>query len=267
MFEAEFDADEADIDERPVRRSLGKKKSVVRGPSLGALQRPLNDAVRPCLVELTHLFARERRTPPDVAYTHARKLLTTTKLKLEGLALPAADVTDIHYALVAFADEVMQLHSGALKEFWRAHLLQLELYGETRAGEGFFERLERAKADSRLGVLRVYQLCLIFGFHGIYGQHGELERENLLDELRAVLGDQAGRSSLRLAPYGARPSEPGVDRVRNRLLIWLAAGTAVAAAAWYVGIAFTLDAQQRTLHEAIRRAHEDLKVGLVASGE
>jgi type VI secretion system protein ImpK len=269
MFE--FEADEADLQERPVKRARAgraTKQHAGRGETLATLQRPLNDAVRPCLVELTYLSSRERKTPPDVAYTHARKLLQSTKTQLEALALPPADVGDIHYALVAFADEVMQLHPGPLKEFWRAHLLQLELYGETRAGEGFFERLQQAKQDRRLGVLRVYHLCLVFGFHGIYSQHGELERENLLDEVRLLLGDRkTSRSAARLAPFGARPAEPGVDRVRNRLLLWLAAGTAMASAAWYVGIAFTLDAQQRTLQEAIRRAYEDLRVGLVASDE
>ncbi|MDB4975952.1 MAG: putative transrane protein [Myxococcaceae bacterium] len=262
---------EEDTEARPIRRARGArgpKKPAFAEESLATLQRPIHDAVRPCLVELAYLGARERRTPPDVAYEHARKLLHTTKAKLEALSLPVDDVRDIHYALAAFGDEAMQQHPGPLKDFWQSHLLQLELYGETRAGEGFFERLERAKTDRRLGVLRVYHLCLLFGFHGIYGQHGELERENLLDEVRQALGDHGnGLSHVRLSPHGERPDEPGMDQVRNRLLLWLASGTALAAAAWYVGISFTLDAQERTLNESVRRAYEDLKVGLAAGGE
>lgn len=259
---------EADLELPPVRRTRFSKNPPVVEASIGTLQRPINDAVRPCLVEIAYLSARERRTPPDVAHAHARKLLLATKAQLEALGIATNDIRDIHYALAAFADEAMQQHPGPLKEFWQAHLLQLELYGETRAGEGFFERLEVAKTDGRLGVLRVYYLCLLFGFHGIYGAHGELERENLIDEVRLALGDRGkGLTSARLAPHGARPQEPNLDRVRNRLLLWLAAGTALAAGAWYVGISFTLDAQERTLNDSIRRASEDLKVGIVTPSD
>lgn len=249
------------VEARPIRRVRTKIKKLRVEETLASLQQPVNEVVRPCLAGLVYLSADSRKMPPDVAYTHVRKLLVQTKAKLQGLGLRAEDAEDIHYALVAFADEVMQQQSPAMTEFWRAHLLQLELYGETRAGEGFFNRLQKAKDENRLAALRVFQLCLLFGFYGIYGEHGELERENLVEELRSALGEEKGRQ-ITLAPHGGRPDEPTLDRVRNRLLLWLGAVAALGAVAWYVGIAFTLNAQANLLQEAVHQAARDLEVGL-----
>ncbi|HEX5660308.1 MAG TPA: DotU family type IV/VI secretion system protein [Polyangiales bacterium] len=229
--------------------------------------RPLGQVVRPCVLQIVQLATRG--TTPDVAHTQVRKLLSTTLARLQALSLPRADVADIHYALVAFADELMLRPSSPLRDFWQAHLLQLELFGENRAGEGFFERLRRAKADQRNGVLRVYQTCLLFGFHGIYAQHGELERENLMEEVRHALGEHGSTALTRgtLSPNGQTPDEPVLDRVRNHLMLWLAVLAALSAVAWYVGIAFTLDAQSTNLRDAIRVATEDLRSGTVAGSE
>ncbi|HWO11867.1 MAG TPA: DotU family type IV/VI secretion system protein, partial [Polyangiaceae bacterium] len=108
-------------------------------------ERPLHEAVRPLLVELSYLRRRENMPPADVLFEYARKQLNRLRAKLQELGLPPEDVTDAYYALVAFVDEVMQADQGPLKDFWQAHLLQLELFGETRAGEGFFDRLNRAR--------------------------------------------------------------------------------------------------------------------------
>src|SRR5262245_39851381 len=194
-------------------------------------ERPLHEAVRPLLVELSYLRRRENMPPADVLFEYARKQLNRLRAKLQEIGLPPEDVTDAYYALVAFVDEVMQADQGPLKDFWQAHLLQLELFGETRAGEGFYDRLSRAQDERRLAVLRVYYLCLLFGFHGVYAHHGELERENLMESVRESLG-VALDDSAPLAPFGARPDEPAADGDRNRLLQWLAMAAAALAVVW-----------------------------------
>jgi type VI secretion system protein ImpK len=258
------------------RRPTARRRKETSFPDLSLLdavispgvnvQRSISEAIRPCLVEVACLGLRERKPPVDVAYAHARDLLNSTKSRLEALSLPREDVRDIFYALVAYTDEVMQLEPGPLKEFWQAHLLQLEYFDETRAGEGFFERLEKRKAEHSLPVLRVYHLCLLFGFHGIYAHHGELERENLIDSLRVILGDkQASARPTPLSPRGERPDEPGASRERNVLLQWFAGACAALAVIWYVGIVFAVDAQERVLAETLARAVEDLKLGTTAA--
>ncbi len=249
-----------------LRSAIAAKPAKSSGLS-GALKK-VNDIVRPCLITVTqlHNLKRERKPPPEMVYQNLRNLLGSTVRKLEGVGLPPEDVQDIRYALVAFIDELMQSDPGPLREFWVSHLLQLEFFSETRAGEGFFERLEKVKSARKGPVMRVYYLCLLFGFHGIYGQHGELERENLIVGVQSALGDCGGLvNEPNLAPHGHRPDEPGIDRERNRLLQFLAIAAAVMAVVWYVGLVFTVDAQEHTLTETLQNAYEDLKAGLSAS--
>ena len=244
-----------------------KRKQTARAESRAARlespERPLHEAVRPLLVELSYLRRRENRPPADVLFEYARKQLNRVRAKLQELGLPPEDVTDAYYALVAFVDEVMQADQGPLKDFWQAHLLQLELFGETRAGEGFYDRLNRAREERRLSVLRVYYLCLLFGFHGIYAHHGELERENLMESVRESLGI-ALDDSAPLAPFGARPDEPAADGDRNRLLQWLAICAAGLAVIWYAGVAFSVNARARALEDALSRASDTITQGFVA---
>jgi type VI secretion system protein ImpK len=201
--------------------------------------------------------------PADVLFDYARRQLNRLRTKLQELGLPPEDVTDAYYALVAFVDEVMQADQGPLKDFWQAHLLQLELFGETRAGEGFFDRLIRVQDERRLSVLRVYYLCLLFGFHGIYAHHGELERENLMESVRESLGI-ALEDAAPLAPFGPRPDEPAADGDRNRLLQWLSVSAAALAMIAYLGIAFSLGASGRALSQSLSRAADEVSQEFVS---
>jgi len=234
-----------------------------------SLDASIHDAIRPCLTGITYLARRDPLPPLDVVYEHARSYLSRAKLRLDGLALDPADTQDMYYALVAYIDEVLQAEPGPLEEFWQAHLLQLEHFGETRAGEGFFERLERASSDGRMSVLRVYYVCLLLGFRGIYGAHGELERENLIVRVRETLGE-LGESAAEpragaLSPYGARPHEPGADRRRNWLLQGVAVSAMTLAALWYVGLVFVVDARAQSLRALLNDAYEDLTTGRVGA--
>ncbi|MEY4580129.1 MAG: hypothetical protein RL701_4832 [Pseudomonadota bacterium] len=248
---------------RRVQRKLRGSRAADSGKlaRLEAPEHPLHEAVRPLLVELAHLRQRTQLPPADVLFEHARNQLNRVRAKLEELGLSPEDVQDVYYALVAFVDEAMQADRGPLKDFWQAHLLQLELFGETRAGEGFFDRMTRIQSERRLAVLRVYYLCMLFGFRGIYADHGDLERENLIESVRATLGI-AFDERAPLAPHGARPDEPAADRERNRWLQWSAFSAAALAVVWYLGVAFSLDAQARTLTSGLTRAAEDVAAGI-----
>jgi len=239
-----------------------RRERAVGEPLEMSIHGPIHDAVRPCLTEITYLAQRDPMPPNDVVYDFARTQLHRAKVRLDGLSLPPLDREDIHYALVAYIDEVLQARPE-LKEFWQAHLLQLEHFGETRAGEGFFDRLERAQSDARLPVLRVYYVCLLLGFRGIYGKHGDLERENLIARLRELLGESSDPLATRaLSPFGARPDEPGADRRRNRLLQSVAVAAMTLSTLWYVALSFVVDAQAQSLVDALHGAYVDLKANV-----
>jgi type VI secretion system protein ImpK len=247
-------------DARPVQRKrrASRPKQPAGMQQLETSDRALHDAVRPLLVELSYLRQRDQLPPADVLFEHARRELNKLRVRLEELGLGPSDVEHIYYALVAFVDETMQADRGPLKDFWQAHLLQLELFGETRAGEGFYERLSTLCAERRLSALRVYYLCLLFGFQGIYAHHGALERENLIESVRETLGI-ALEDRAPLSPAGSRPDEPATDRRHKRLMQWIAYSTAAIALLWYLGVAFSLDDRARSLAAALARAASELE--------
>lgn len=215
---------------------------------------PIHDAVRPFLVSVVRLHQADAASRPEPATVHerVRALLDETIQGVGKLDLDPEDVEAVRYALVAFADEMMQAEPGPLRDHWQQHLLQLSLFGETRAGEGFYRRLEALRADgARLPALHVYYLCLLFGFRGMYIKQ-PMEREHLVDATRRALVEGSLHDPRPpLAPRGARPDEPAADRQRNRLVQWLAVGALAMGLLWYIGSAFVVNARSLTLRERI----------------
>jgi type VI secretion system protein ImpK len=200
----------------------------------------LNDIVRPfisVLLEL-HSIRSENRPQAEAVHAQIRKFLEETMARAKSLQLPAEDLRDLRYALVAFADELMQLEAGRFKDFWRSHSLQEEHFDEALAGEGFFKKLSQLRADPRrFPVLQVYYLCMLFGFRGKYRGSEELAFETLLDEVRLEIERRAVSPGVfKLAPRGYRPDDPGADTKRNLLLQSLAIVAAIVSLFWYIGL-------------------------------
>ncbi len=133
------------------------------------------------------------------------------------------DVRDAEFATVAFLDEVVlslpDLANGSARAEWKRQTLAVELYGEARAGEVFFDKLESQLTGRRdsphvADVLEVYLLCLLLGFEGRYGDmRGELA--SIADRLRRKV-DGIRNADYRLAPNAVpEPLAPApVETVR-----------------------------------------------------
>jgi type VI secretion system protein ImpK len=165
-----------------------------------------------------------------------------------------SDTDDIRYALVALIDETMLQRGGALREFWLPRVLQLRYFNENVAGEAFFQRLESIRKDpNRREVLRVYFLCMLFGFQGQYRiRGGQVELADVMDRVR----DDLHRSNqlngdLPLSPRGPRPVEPIADSRRNLLLVWVSLVAATASVLLYIGLKLSLVSQVTQLAESI----------------
>jgi type VI secretion system protein ImpK len=165
-----------------------------------------------------------------------------------------SDTDDIRYALVALIDETMLQRGGALREFWLPRVLQLRYFNENVAGEAFFQRLESVRKDpNRREVLRVYFLCMLFGFQGQYRiRGGQVELADIMDRVR----DDLSRSNhlngdLPLSPRGPRPAEPIADSRRNLLLVWVSLVAATASVLLYIGLKLSLVSQVTQLAESI----------------
>lgn len=106
------------------------------------------------------------------------------------------EIADAKYALVAFIDELVLHHEWQDRLLWMAKPLQVELFGELLAGEGFFKRLAQLRQDPQrnIDLLEIYYICLELGFAGIYQlqglEHLQTIRINLADQIQVLRGQQ-----------------------------------------------------------------------------
>ena len=152
------------------------------------------------------------------------------------------DAQDMAYAVAALMDEVMLARPEPHRQFWMNNLLQLHFFKENVAGEGFFHRLQQLRADpNRREVLRVYYLCLVFGFQGRYRvPGGELELMRLIEAVRGELVRGLTHTLDVLSPHGERPAEPRLQVSRRVPLLAFSAGAVVLALLACLGLRFNL---------------------------
>jgi type IV/VI secretion system ImpK/VasF family protein len=137
-------------------RNLGRLAGDVVGYVLLFTEAP--DAQRPSLPALR---------------SHLLGLLDTFSKQPDAQALPADEVEEARFALVAFADEMLLRSDWSGREEWLQEPLQLQLFRTNRAGDEFYEHLARLRPDQN-HAREVYFLCLVNGFEGQYaGQTAE----------------------------------------------------------------------------------------------
>jgi type VI secretion system protein ImpK len=159
------------------------------------------------------------------------------------LGFAQADIDNMRFALAALTDEVVVNKTGAIRDFWLQRLLMMRYFETGSAGDAFFDRLALLRGDpSRVEVLKVYFLCLMFGFRGKYRvRGGEVELLDIIDGIRTdLIRLKLMPSEIALSPSGARPYEPTADRRRNLLLIGLATAAAVSSVLLYIGLRLSL---------------------------
>ncbi len=146
--------------------------------------------------------------------TAVLKFVRLTERRAAQHGIAAEDIDAAIYAFCASVDEViLSSPPSPVRDQWQLKPLQLYLYGDQLAGDRFFAKLEelRAFGTRKLGVIEVYYLCLLLGFHGKY----RIQGEEKLGFLVARLGEEITYLKDRrtsFAPHWAPP-----DRVSHRL--------------------------------------------------
>ena len=163
---------------------------------------------------------------PDVLHAKLRQSIDNMKAKAAEAGMPREDVYDITYAMVAHADEIALNSSGNIHNYWMQQPLQLHYFHETAAGEGFFTRLQAVRSDpNRLEVLRVFYLCLLFGFQGSHRIRGnEIALMNLTEEIRHEITRMDPPAEY-LSPRGYRPQETVMGKGRGFPVVFVGFST------------------------------------------
>ncbi len=201
----------------------------------------IDELTRDCLgavIQLRRMAVAGAAIDPPL--THQRLCSFIDSMIQRGRAQSVApeDLGDLVYAIVALADEIALSAAGAAQQYWMYNLLQFRYFNENLAGENFYRRLETLRADPRrYPILRIYYVCLSFGFQGRYRvRGGEIELSQLIETLRLDLARYKLLEEETLAPHGGRPAQEGSLVRRNLPIVWLSIAAIVAA----LGINFAL---------------------------
>jgi type VI secretion system protein ImpK len=189
---------------------------------------------------------------PELLQRRMRVFVDRMQSGLRDSGLSHADVDDITYAICALTDEVALNAGEPLASGWMGNLLQFHYFRENTAGDGFFQRLETIRRDPRRReVLRVYALCLWFGFQGRYRvRGGELELMNLGESLQREVGPKPSELEA-LSPHADRPTE-ALGRARASLtLLYVTGGALLLALLLFVVLRLALASSVSGLSETV----------------
>jgi len=136
---------------------------------------------------------------------------------------------DAKYALAAYMDEVVLTSTWPGRLEWMSRPLQLELFGEHTAGEGFFTRLAnlRQGGEDNLYLLELYYYCLQLGFEGIYKIKGLEHLMALQVDLRSQVDGYRGSVKTQVSPEGL-PGNVLINQVRRNVPYWVIAVVTIA---------------------------------------
>ncbi|MET0402527.1 MAG: DotU family type IV/VI secretion system protein [Cystobacter sp.] len=205
----------------------------------------VNEATKDCFDVIIQLRQKEAsQVPPPEKLSHSlRGVVDEVLRRAATLGFSHQEAQDMAYALVALMDELVLGKSDQYRQFWMSHPLQLHYFKENVAGDGFFQRLNALRKDPHgAEVLRVYSLCLLFGFQGHYRiRGGELELLTLIDTVQKELERASAFDFSVLAPHGERPSEV-LETARRRVsLLSLSLGAVALSLLVYGGLLLSLD--------------------------
>ena len=214
---------------------------------------PVDEVTSECFNALNQL--REHDGPvssPDLIHQRLCGFIDGVKQRAREHGIADRDAQDMIYALVALADEIALSKPEPLRGAWVVHPLQMQYFNENLAGEGFFDRMEAIRRDRRrVDVLKVYYLCLVFGFQGRYAiRGGELELMRIVESVRTDV--EAGlENPEELSPAGEPPDEPMVQRGGRNPFLWVSLGIFAIAIAVFVGLKVSLDGKANDLSERV----------------
>lgn len=137
-------------------------------------------------------YSLQRVNIEELSYDNFREQVVYSLNLLKKIAtkqhIDNSHIDHCIYALSAFVDELVLSSTWPARLQWMVKPVQLELFNEHLAGEGFYQRLGnlRQNGERNQQLLTIYYICIELGFEGMYRRLG-LER---LHALKIELRDQ-----------------------------------------------------------------------------
>ncbi len=180
---------------------------------------------------------------PEVLHQRLRNMVDELMKRAGREGFAHQDAQDMAYPIVALLDEILLSKPEHIRDTWMGNMLQFHFFQENLAGDGFFTKLAKIRQDpQRAEVLRVYYLCLLFGFQGRYRvRGGDLELLNLTDSVQQeLIRFRQLESSETLSPNGRRPPDGLSGGKKGAPLALFSAGLLCLALLVYGGLQLAL---------------------------
>ena len=161
------------------------------------------------------LYLRETSDFGDPKALHDKidVLFKSVEAKAKQMNVPEEDFLDSKYAVAALVDETVLYSSWSQRTVWLDNPLAVEYFNDALAGEMFFDRVERTCSDeTKLNVLEIYYLSLMFGFEGRFKIQGPEELRIYINSIREQL---KFKGVDKLSPH----AEPQKITIKQRTLI------------------------------------------------
>lgn len=189
------------------------------------IQRPATPSMKDLLEDGIYLLflLRSKNSPTSCTEFNQRidQYLATFDRICKTFNKPIEAVMDAKYAFCALLDEIVLSSGLSIRDEWEQAPLQLRLFGEHLAGEGFFNKLEQLRQEPAVNIeqLEIFHACLLLGFQGKYLLEGT-EKLNYLtaklgQEIAAVRGPSKGFSPNWKIPIKFN------EYVRHELPLWM----------------------------------------------
>jgi len=202
--------------------------------------------------------ARQQVQDPEGFRSRMKQALREIGATAARKGYAADDVQEANFAVVAFLDETVLTTDPSASE-WAKKSLGEELFGQRSAGEVFFQRLERLRANrdsqSLAEVLEVYYLCLLLGYEGKFAGGAKAELQLLMTNLRDRIERIFGRNP-EFSPDGALPDElvaaaPPADPMDRQVRLFAIAAL-ILAVLCFVGFSLSLGSKTSDVQHAIQ---------------
>lgn len=215
----------------------------------------VNQITSECFNAITRLRDLDGQvSSPEMVHERLRGFVDSMRERARDLGMLQKDADDIAYAIVALLDEVAMDKQEPMRGYWMSRPLQLHFFQENLAGEGFFQKLQEIRRDTRRGdVCRVYYECLLLGFQGKFGvRGGEIELLRLIDSLRPEVERHIDVPD-QLSPSGEPPDEPLVRSSRRNPFLWIALGVFAVAISVFILLRVSLDHQVNEIRDRVEQ--------------
>ncbi len=140
--------------------------------------------------------------------------------RAEALLGPSSQWQLAKYALAAWIDEMLLSSPWSGAEWWREHILEMELFQTRLCSVRFFQLAHQASAETDRDALEVFVNCVQLGFRGVFAESDPAATKPRIEGLMlpGTIEEWLRQMEPRLDVHRLRQRTPVVARFPQRII-------------------------------------------------